>query len=116
MKKLLALTLLMTALLASAQQGGDNKPLPKSEDITFDKNMASYAVGYRMGLQMAGRKDSDFELNIDQAVAGLKDAAAEKDPSFEREKMAEEFAKYQRKLQLFQAEQYKKIADDNKKR
>lgn len=116
MKKLLALTLLMTALLASAQQGGDNKPLPKSEDITFDKDMASYAVGYRMGLQMAGRKDSVFALDVDKAVEGMKAAAAEKDPSFDREKMAEEYGNYQRKLQIFQAEQYKKIADESKKR
>lgn len=116
MKKLLTLTLMMMAVVAFAQNEGNNKPLPKSSDITFDKDMSSYAVGYRMGLQMAGRKGSDFELNIDQAVAGLKDAATEKDPSFDRETMAQEFAKYQRKLQLFQAEQYKKIADESKKR
>lgn len=116
MKKLLTLTLLLMTLAVFAQNEAAQKELPKSSDITFDKDMASYAVGYRMGLQMAGRKASDFELNIDQAVAGLKDAAAEKDPSFDREKMAQEFAKYQRKLQLFQAEQYQKIAADNKKR
>ncbi|MCW8870199.1 MAG: FKBP-type peptidyl-prolyl cis-trans isomerase [Proteobacteria bacterium] len=116
MKNLLTLTLLIMSLAVYAQNDANQKQLPKSSDIAFDKNMASYAVGYRMGLQMAGRKASDFELNIDQAVAGLQDAAAEKDPSFDREQMAQEFAKYQRKLQLFQAEQYKTIADENKKR
>ncbi len=114
MKKLLTLALVGTAMIAGAQ--APTQEMPKSADITFDKNAASYAIGYRMGLQLAGRKDSDFSLDLEQAVKGLRDAAAEKEPSIAKESMATEFGKYQQKLQVFQAEQYKSLADANQKR
>ncbi len=114
MKKLLTLALLGASLIATAQ--APKQPLPKSADINFDKNKASYAIGYRMGLQLAGRKDSEFSVNVEQAIKGLREAAAAQDPSIDKEQMAAEFAKYQQKLQLFQAEQLQKLADENQKR
>ena len=114
MKKLLTLVLMGTAVIAGAQ--APKQEMPKSADIKFDKNAASYAIGYRMGLQLAGRKDSDFSLDLEQAVKGLRDAAAEKEPSVTKESMATEYGKYQQKLQVFQAEQYKSLADANQKR
>ncbi|WP_179952208.1 FKBP-type peptidyl-prolyl cis-trans isomerase [Marinicella rhabdoformis] len=114
MKKLLTLALVGTAMIAGAQ--APKQELPKSADITFDKNAASYAVGYRMGLQLAGRKGSDFSIDVDQALKGMKDAASEKEPAVSKELMTTEFTKYQQKLQLFQAEQYQSLAAENQKR
>lgn len=114
MKKILTLILLTVAMSASAQN--KQPKMPKSSDIKFDKKTASYAVGYRMGLQLAGRKDSQFALDTEQAVKGLRDAAAEKEPTVDKEKLGQEYQKYQQKLQLFQAEEYKKLAAENQQR
>lgn len=104
---------LALTLAVSAQ---NNQEVPKSSDITFDKTAASYAIGYRMGLQIAGREDSDFEVDVEQAAKGLRDAAAKKDPSVDKEKMAQEYAKYQQKMQLFQREEFIDLANKNQER
>lgn len=113
MRKIITLMFLALTLVATAQ---NNQEVPKSSDITFDKNAASYAIGYRMGLQMAGREGSEFEVDIEQAVKGLREAAAKKDPSVDKEAMAQEYAKYQQKMQLFQREEYMALAKKNQER
>lgn len=113
MKKIMTLMFLATTLSAMAQ---NQQELPKSADINFDKAAASYAIGYRMGLQAAGRSGSEFELDIDQAVKGMREAASKAEPSISREVMTEEYGKYQQKLQLFQREEYLALADKNQKR
>lgn len=113
MKKLTTLMFLATCFAAFAQ---NEQQVPKSSDITFDKAAASYAIGYRMGLQMAGREGSGFEVDIEQAVKGLREAASQKEPTVDKEKMAQEYGKYQQKLQLFQREEYLAMAAKNQKR
>ncbi len=113
MKKIITLMFLALTLAVSAQ---NNQEVPKSSDITFDKTAASYAIGYRMGLQMAGRESSDFEVDVEQAVKGLRDAAAKKDPTVDKETMAQEYAKYQQKMQLFEREKYLALAEKNQER
>ena len=113
MRKIITLMFLAVNFVAVAQ---DEQQIPKSSDITFDKAAASYAIGYRMGLQAAGREGSDFELNIEEAVKGLREAATKKEPSFSKEQMTQEYGKYQQKLQLFQREEYIKLAEKNQKR
>lgn len=104
---------LATVSVASAQ---NEQEIPKSSDITFDKSAASYAIGFRMGLQMAGREGSDFDVDIEQAIKGLREGAAKKDPSIEKEAMAAAYASYQQKLQLFQREEYMALAEKSQKR
>mgnify|MGYP000480580297 CR=1 FL=1 len=58
----------------------------------------------------------NLDLDLEQAVKGMRDAAGEKEPTVNKELMSAEFAKYQQKLQIFQAEQYKSLADANQKR
>ncbi|MGJ8663072.1 MAG: FKBP-type peptidyl-prolyl cis-trans isomerase [Marinicella sp.] len=113
MKKIITLMFLALTLTAMAQ---DEQAAPKSSDIQFDKAAASYAIGYRMGLQAAGRENSEFELDIEQAVKGLRDAATKNDPSVSKETMAQEYGKYQQKLQLFQQERYLEAAAESQKR
>ncbi len=107
---LMSLALTVTAMAQNEQQ------VPKSSDITFDKAAASYAIGYRMGLQAAGREGSEFELDIEQAVKGLREAATKQEPTFDKELMTQEYGKYQQKLQLFQREEYLALADKNQQR
>ncbi len=113
MKKLMTLMFLTTAVAAVAQT---EQAIPKSTDITFDKAAASYAIGYRMGLQMAGREGSDFDVDIEQAMKGLKEGAAKSEPSIDKEAMATAYANYQQKLQLFQREEYLAMAAQSQKR
>ncbi len=114
MKKILIA--LCFAFSATAVAQAPQQEIPKSADIKFDKSAASYAIGYRMGLQAAGREGSDFELDIEQAVKGLREAATKKDPSVSKELMTTEYTKYQQKLQLFQREEFMALADKNQKR
>ncbi len=110
-------TALTMILLTCGVAMGQNQNAPKSSaDISFDKNMASYAMGYRLGLQLAERKDSPFALNIDQTVAGLKAAAAQADLAYDKEQLAQAYSAYQTKLKMFQAEEFKKLADENQSR
>jgi len=113
MKKIFILLCMAFTLTAIAQTP---QKIPKSADVTFDKSAASYAIGYRMGLQAAGREGSEFALDIDQAVKGLREAASKQEPSVDRELMTVEYGKYQQKLQLFQREEYLALADKNQKR
>jgi len=113
MKKIITLMFLAAIFTVTAQT---KQEIPKSSDIKFDKAAASYAIGYRMGLQMAGREGSDFEVDLEQAVKGMREAAAKTEPSIERETMSQEYAKYQQKLQLFEREQYIALAEKNQKR
>ncbi|TDR16788.1 FKBP-type peptidyl-prolyl cis-trans isomerase [Marinicella litoralis] len=113
MKKLITLMFLTTAFIAVAQT---EQAIPKSADITFDKAAASYAIGFRMGLQMAGREGSAFDVDIDQAIKGLKEGAAKSEPSIDKEAMATAYANYQQKLQLFQREEYLAMAAQSQKR
>lgn len=112
-RQLLLVLMCFVALVANAQK---DKKIPSSKEIKFDKATASYAMGYRLGLQLAQRKDSEFSLDLEQAIKGMRAAAASKDPAFDKEKMSEQYAAYQRKLQLFQAEEFKKLADESQKR
>ncbi|VAW45517.1 hypothetical protein MNBD_GAMMA02-257 [hydrothermal vent metagenome] len=116
MKKLFILVCLAFTLTAMAQAPQAQQEIPKSSDITFDTGAASYAIGYRMGLQAAGREGSDFALDIDQAVKGLREAASKTEPSVSREMMTAEYGKYQQKLQLYQREEYMELADKNQTR
>jgi FKBP-type peptidyl-prolyl cis-trans isomerase FklB len=113
MKKLTTLMFLTLGMNALAQ---NEQEIPKSSDITFDKTAASYAIGYRMGLQMAGRTGSPFEVDVEQAIKGLREAAAQSEPSIDKEAMAVEYGKYQQKLQLFQREEILALAESNQKR
>ncbi len=113
MKKVFILVFLAFTLTVMAQAPQE---IPKSSDITFDKKAASYAIGYRMGLQAAGREGTDFELDIDQAVKGLREAATKAEPSVTKEMMTTEYGKYQQKLQLFQREEFMALAEKSQKR
>ncbi len=113
MKKIMTLMFLATAFVALAQ---NERAIPKSSDITFDKAAASYAIGYRMGLQAAGREGSEFELDIEQAVKGLREAASKQEPSVDKDVMTQEYGKYQQMLQLFQREEYMEMAQKNQDR
>lgn len=109
-KLLLAGIIVMTATMASAQDKTQAKTL------TFDKKKTSYAIGYRMGIEFAGRTGSEFELNVEEAIKGIRDAHAKKDPAVSKEDMVLNFQNYENKMQQKQLEAYKALADKNKKR
>lgn len=105
-KLLLAGIILVSVSVVSAQE----------EKITFDKNKTSYAVGYRMGIEFAGRNGGEFELNVEEAIKGIRDASAKKDPAVSKEDMVLNFQNYENKMKQKQLEAFKALADKNQKR
>ncbi|VAW39226.1 hypothetical protein MNBD_GAMMA01-588 [hydrothermal vent metagenome] len=105
-KLILAGAILFSATLASAQD----------KTVTFDKKKTSYAIGYRMGIEFVGRSGSEFELDVEEAIRGIRDANAKKDPAVSKEDMVLNFQNYENKMQQEQLEAYKKVADKNQKR
>ena len=108
--------LVVSLCFLAANVFAQDQEIPKSSDITFDKATASYAMGYRLGIQLAQRKESEFSLDMEEAIKGIRAGATEADPAFTKEQMSVEFANYNRKLQVFQAEEYQKLADESQKR
>ncbi len=106
-KLILAAIVVITATFASAQ---DEQP------VKFDKNKTSYALGYQLGIQLAGRQGGDLELNAEEVIKGVRDAAAKKDPSVSKEDMVLNYQNYERNMKLKQLEAYKALADKNQKR
>ena len=106
LKLILAGTILFSAATVSAQD----------QTVTFDKKKTSYAIGYRMGIEFVGRSGSEFELDVEEAIKGIRDANAKKDPAVSKEDMVLNFQNYENKMQKKQLEAYKKIADENQKR
>lgn len=90
--------------------------IAQEEKITFDKAKTSYAIGYRMGIEFLSRKGSEFDLDVEQAIKGIRDASAKKDPTISKEDMVLNFQNYERKMKQKQLAALKKLADDNKKR
>jgi len=88
----------------------------QDENITFDKNKTSYAFGFRMGLEFLGRKDSEFDLDIDQAIKGLRDAYAKTEPTVSKEDMVLNYQAYENLMKKKQFEAFKKLADLNQTR
>lgn len=108
LKLLTIATLLLIATFVSAQD--------PAKTITFDKNKTSYAIGFRMGLEFSSRTGSEFELNVEEAIKGIRDASAKKEPAVSREDMALNFQGYENKMKQKQFEAFKALAEKNKKR
>lgn len=106
-KLITAVALLASATFATAQE---------EESMKFDKDITSYAVGYRMGIEFAGRTGSDLELNIEEAIKGIRDAAVKKDPTIAKEDMVLNLKGYENKMKKMQFDQYMEVADANQKR
>jgi len=105
-KLFLAVAVLITATIASAQD----------QTITFDKKKTSYAIGYQMGIEFLGRQGGEFELDVEEAINGIRDANAKKDPAVSKEDMVLNYKSYENKMKQKQFEAYKKMAEENKKR
>lgn len=106
LKLLIAGIVVLSTSMVSAQE-------PSTK---FDKKKTSYAIGYRMGIEFYGRKDGEFELDVEEAIKGIRDANAKKDPSVSKEDMVLNFQAYENKMKQKQLEAYKALAAKNKTR
>ena len=102
-----AVALFITANFVSAQE---------ENSIVFDKKITSYGVGYRMGQEFAGRSDTEAALDIEEAIKGIRDAAAKKEPSVAKEDLVLNLKGYENKLKKMQYDQFMELADANQKR
>ena len=106
-KLLLAGALLFSANIATAQD---------EKSMVFDKKITSYGIGYRMGLEFGGRVGTDFELDIEEAIKGIRDAATKKDPAISKEDMVLNLQGYENKLKKKQYDAFMAVAEKNQKR
>jgi len=105
-KLILAAAIVLLATLVSAQE----------KNITFDKKKASYAIGYRMGIEFVSRQGGEFELDVDEAIKGIRDANSKKEPTVSKEDMVLNVQGYENKMKQKQFEAFKALAEKNKKR
>ena len=106
-KLILAAVVMATGTMAIAQD---------EPNTTFDKTKTSYAIGYQMGIEFLGRQGSEFELDVEQAIQGIRDANAKKDPAFSKEDMVLNYKGYENRMKQKQFEAFKKLAEENQKR
>ena len=106
-KLITAVALLVTATFVSAQE---------EESTKFDKKITSYGLGYRMGLEFGSRAGTELELDIEEAIKGIRDAAAKKEPTLAKEDLVLNMKGYENKMKKMQYDAFIKLAEENKKR
>jgi FKBP-type peptidyl-prolyl cis-trans isomerase FklB len=107
-KLILVVAITIASTFASAQD--------KSKELKFDKNKTSYAMGYQIGIGLYSKSESEFALNTEEVIKGIRDAAAKKDPAISKEDMVLNFQNYEGKIKQKQFEAFKALAEKNKKR
>ena len=112
MKKNIVLFLMMLMIIVPAYSQDPGDP-GKKPGIETDRQRASYAMGYRMGLKLQALvKENDVDL--DAAMEGVRDAALEAQPQIPRKEMVEIYRQFQNQLNKRQEERQKILAYKNK--
>jgi FKBP-type peptidyl-prolyl cis-trans isomerase FklB len=78
-----------------------------------DKPKLSYAMGYQLGSEIAGRK---VDVDINTVVKGLQDAFAKRQPVHKPEDLAQQLAILSARIQDQAMTEFKKVADENKRK
>ena len=81
-----------------------------AQDVNTDKGKLSYALGWDLGKQIAGRKE---EMNVDSVIAAIRDAATGKEPRVTQEEMITQLRGFSERVQAERAEAFKKLAAEN---
>jgi len=109
-KLITVVALIVSATFVSAQES------TQEESTKFDKKITSYGLGYRMGLEFGSRVGTDLELDIEEAIKGIRDAATKTEPTIAKEDLVLNLKGYENKMKKMQYDAFMQLADDNKKR
>jgi FKBP-type peptidyl-prolyl cis-trans isomerase FklB len=94
-----------TAATAAAP-AADQPPAP----VPLDKNKLSYALGFKLGLDMI---ESKTPIDVATVVRGVQDGFAKKEPSIPREDMGKQLYALEYKMRSEAEAAYKKYAAEN---
>lgn len=103
--KMIAVLAAMTLSSATFAQNGQ-PPAP----VPLDKNKLSYALGFKLGLDML---DSGVPVDVATVVRGVQDGFAKKEPSIAREDMGKQLYALEYKMRSDAEAAFKKIAEEN---
>lgn len=95
----------------NAQAAGENAAPPAP--VPLDKNKLSYALGFKLGLDIV---ESKAAVDVNMVVKGVQDAYAKKEPTVAREDMGKQLYSLEYKLRSEAEAAYKKVATENKAR
>lgn len=70
----------------------------QAQDLASEKGKASYALGYRAGLDVARVNSEDEQIDIAAALKGFQDAATRKDPAMSPEQLSAAMQRLQARL------------------
>ena len=94
---------------AAAPAPSDQPPAP----VPLDKNKLSYALGFKLGLDMI---ESKAPVDVAQVVRGVQDGFAKKEPMIPREDMGKQLYALEYKMRSEAEAAYKLIAAENQAR
>jgi FKBP-type peptidyl-prolyl cis-trans isomerase FklB len=97
---------LAQAAATAAAPAANQPPAP----VALDKNKLSYALGFKLGLDMI---DSKAPIDIATAVRGLQDGFGKKEPTVAREDMGKQLYSLEYKMRSEAEAAYKKFAAEN---
>ncbi len=104
-----ALNLLALTGMAAAQQAAPASA-PAAPQITLDKNKLSYALGFKLGLDMI---ESKAPIDVATVVRGVQDGFAKKEPTVAREEMGKQLYALEEKMRSEAETAFKKVAAEN---
>ncbi len=102
-------TMMLSSVAGAQQAGAQGAPAP----VALDKNKLSYALGYKLGLDIV---DSKAPVDIATVTRGVQDAYAKKEPTVSREDMTKQLYSLNYKMNQEAEAAYKKIAAENQAR
>ena len=94
---------------AAAAPTSDQPPAP----VPLDQNKLSYALGFKLGLDMI---ESKAPVDVAMVVRGVQDGFAKKEPTIAREEMGKQLYALEFKMRGEAETAYKKIAGENQAR
>ena len=104
MRPVFAITLLLS--LVAAMVSGP----AMAQDLESDKGKLSYAMGYRLGLDMKQRPD---DYDIETLISAIRDASNETEPQVSQQDMVTVLQAHEQKIRQEQQEAFIALAEEN---
>jgi len=86
------------------------KPAAAGAPVVVDKTHASYALGWRLGVDLQGTGEP---IDITSVVRGVQDAYAKKQPAYTEQQLGAAYSGFQQRLQKKREEAVRKAFADN---
>jgi FKBP-type peptidyl-prolyl cis-trans isomerase FklB len=82
----------------------------------IDKTKLSYALGFKLGSDMRGVQQVGVQMDVNTVIRGLQDAYGDKQPAYNKDELIAQLGAFNEKLNSEAEKEFKKVADDNKRK